>query len=363
MCSIFGITLRLYIVIFVIIISGCAVKTSIPIQQDDAITVATPQSQNFQIALLHAATKNISDKRSASITSNHKKFTDIHSILVARNNKLVLEKYFNGAGINKAHATASVGKSIISSLIGIAIEEGYLQSDKESIYRLLKYAKLDHWSNDKASIQLRHLLTMTAGWDCGNIINYEMHCGHKMKSFDDPYRWVLDLPMNSSPGNKFNYNDAVPNLLMAIITLATQKNVAQYFHEKLMSPLEIENNLFESSKLTSREMLKIGLLYQNNGIWNGQQIIPKSWIKKSTSTHIKFSPELAVNGYGYLWWQRELTSQNKSYHTYYAAGAGGQYIIIIPSLNLVTVFTGNSQKNNQAFEILETFIIPSILDS
>ena len=339
------------------------VSTKQPTLLDDGLTTATPESVGVGSRLLKKASNEVLEISFAPVTAhiqNSKDYAGIDSILVAKNNKLIFEKYYNGFHETKPHGIASVGKSLLSALVGVAIEDGHISDTDESIYRFILYPDYQNWDENKQEIKLKHLLTMTTGWECGDINYYSSHCGAKMENYDDPYKWLLGLPMVSAPGKTFNYNDATPKLLTAILNLATKKSTAHYFHDKIMVPLAIENNVFLTNQLTSRDMLKIGLLFLNKGKWQSQQVISKNWVELSTKTHIPFKKSRKTKGYGYYWWQRELVADQKPYNSYYAAGAGGQFIIIVPELELVTVFTGSSNYNmNQVFEIMEKYILPS----
>lgn len=334
---------------------------------DTSLTIATPESQNMRILPLQRAARNVNQLDMSSMTSHLqqlKKYNRIDSMLFARNGKLVFEKYFNGASKTKPHHMASLGKSVLSAMVGVAIDKGYFESEQDSLYRFIRYPSYQHWDENKKSINLEHLLTMTAGWNCGSIANYKEHCGYTMLEQPDPYKWVLDLPMKAIPGTKFNYNDAVPKFISASLMIAGKQTVAQLFNESLMQPLKIENNIFLTQKLNSRDMLKLGLLYLNKGKWGERQLISESWVEKSTSTQVVFGSDSHAKGYGYFWWQRDFEVAGRIFESFYAAGNGGQYIIVIPELDLVSVFTGSNYNNlkgmRQVFEIMESYVLPSI---
>ncbi len=354
-------------ILFSTLIVSCSNTQNLSTSSDFFLSIDTPESQNMQSRLLKAAAHNVYELNMATITPNiqhAKKYTGIESMLIARNNKLVFERYFNGATKDKSHFMASLGKSIISALVGIAIDKGYIKSENESIYKHILYPTYDNWDDKKKSITIEHLLTMTSGWDCGDISEYDKHCGQVMIEQEDPYKWVLDLPMAGMPGEVFNYNDAIPKFLMAILTLATKQNVHDFYQTNIMTPLNIRNNIFLNHKMTSRDMLKFGILYNNMGRWDKQQIISQAWIKKSISRKVTFAKNSQTKGYGYLWWEHQFISSGRKYDSFYAAGNGGQYIIVIPELELVAVFTGSNyndmEYSRQALDIMQRYVIPSI---
>lgn len=299
--------------------------------------------------------------------SQARKFKGLRSLIVVQNNTLLFESYFADGAKNKAVNVASLGKSLLSALIGIAIEEGNIQSESESLYRYFSYPNYNHWSIEKQRIELRHLLSMTVGWDCGNIFNYREHCGATMQEQEDPYKYILDLPMTHSPGQRFNYNDAVPQFLVAILAATTRTAPREYFREKLMQPLGLSHNLYDGNKLTSRDMLKFGLLYLYQGRWLESQLISKDWIDSSTSPQFSFGHAEEKRAYGYLWWLREFIVANQILPTFYAAGNGGQRIYVTPKLNSVVVLTGNNYgKTNlmtQPDSIMRDHILPVLMQS
>ncbi len=357
--------------LLIIFTNACSnTLSSHPESIDDGLVVATPESQNMIRSKLNRAANQIHQFKYKSATpaiDKLKKYIGIESILVAKNNKLIFEKYFNGASRNTPHNVASLGKSVISAMFGVAIDKGYINSEEDSLYQYMPYKSYKNWDEQKQQITLKHLLTMSAGWDCGNISEYSSHCGAIMIEKNDPFKWVLDLPMAGSPGEIFNYNDAIPRFISTIITMTSQQDIAHLYSRTLMQPMKMTTNIFLTQSLTSREMMKLGLLYLNNGKWNDKQLISEQWITKSTSRIINFREGSSATGYGYFWWQNKFDIEGVIYHSYYALGNGGQYIIVIPELNLVSVFTGNNYNSmvymNQVFDIMKRYIIPSAVFS
>lgn len=359
-----------FFIFLVIVLSGCAQKRVAPLERNDGLRINAPENVGIDQRLLKSAISEIYQYRENSVSptlQKNKKYVGITSLLVARKNQLVFERYFNGAALETPVPAASFSKSVLSALIGVAIGEGKIPSVETSLYNYSDYPELQHWDDRKASIQLRHLLTMTTGWDCGSIGDYESHCGAEMDKHADPYKWVLDLPMAAKPGEVFNYNDAVHRFLGAIVAIATDQYATRYYQEKLMLPMQMDNNVLQTSTMTSREMLKFGLLYLNQGRFRDQQIVPESWVKQSTQVQVPFKQPQQLQGYGYLWWVYNFSVGQQSFSGFYAAGNGGQYAFVIPALELVVVFTGinygSSYYMKQPFEIMEQYILPSIHSS
>ena len=291
------------------------------------------------------------------------KYINMHSLLISRNNKLVFEKYFNGHDKHKTHFLASAGKSIVSALVGIAIDKGYIKNSDEKLLKFFKYYPvIKHWDKRKGKINIKHLLTMSAGLDCGNIMDYTNHCGFLMNKYPDPIKYLLDLPMTHNPGEFFLYNDGTPVLLQAIIGLTSQTDIAMFQQKYLEEPLKIKHEE-ETFNFSSRDMMKFGLLYLNKGIWGNKRIISKEWIEESTQVYMR-NLNINIDGYGYFWWVRTFEVNSKKYRSFYAAGNGGQYIFIIPDLETVVVFTGgnygNLNESRKVFTMMSNYIIPSI---
>ena len=348
-------------------LTGCASTSSEPEFVDDGIEVVNPASEGVDISWLKKADHQIIDTGPRGLktkTQQRKGYVNINSMLVARNGKLLFERYYNGSSRSQGHPMASLGKSVLSAVTGVAIDKHYFASVNDSIYDHLPYVSYQNWSVDKQHIQLKHLLTMSTGWQCGSIMDYASHCGAQMHKQPDPYKWVLDLLMEAAPGEVFNYNDAVPAMLSALLTLAIKGPIAEFYQQSLMEPMGIQNNVLSTAKMTSREMLKFGQLFLNKGMWQGQQLVSESWIEQSTSRQVTFQNQSHAKGYGYLWWIHEFKIGHRTHSAFYAGGNGGQYIIVVPELNLIAVFTGSNYNNldkmRQPFEIMENCILPGI---
>lgn len=363
---------RHFIILFALtLLFGCEIKPHLPASLDDGIKTATAASQGVDDFMLAKAARNVWEPKIDTITpgiQKMKKYTGIDSMLVAKNNHLVYEVYFNDASIDKPHVIASLGKSIISSMIGVAVDQSDISNTQQSLYSLMPYRDIKGWNEQKKSINLQHLLTMQTGWQCGYGDKDILNCTVEMENHQDPFKWVLDLPLANPPGTVFRYNEASPKFLIASLALATGVDPIKYFDDHFMGPMKIKSNIFLNNSLTSREMLKFGLLYANQGSFNGNQLLSKEWIRESTSAHVTFKQhgKSKVSGYGYFWWLRKFNVDGQSYEGFYAAGNGGQYIIVLPSLDLVAVFTGRNYNSmhymQQPFDIMTRYIIPSLLD-
>lgn len=288
-------------------------------------------------------------------------YNQVNSILISQNNKLLIEKYFNGYNETKKQWIASAAKSFTAILAGIAIDKGFMPDADQNLSPLYeKYQPIENMDERKKSVSLKHMLTMTAGFDCGHISDYKNHCGYKMNFYPDPIKYLLDLPMRHEPGEFFLYSDALPTLVHYLIIVTSNKSFERFQKKYLYKPLGIEAT--SDNTMTPRSMLKIGLLYLNGGMWNDKQIVSKEWVKESTARHILVDDEKDI-GYGYYWWNHSFQIGHMKYDSYYAAGNGGQYIFVIPSLEAVIVFTGENFGDPTAgpkvFDMMYNYIMPA----
>lgn len=356
--------MNLIILICIVLLSSCSTHTYTyvkPFEINDDIKTGSLKSvfiDSTKIATMVTSIKNDT-------------YPNIHSVLIIKNQKLVLEEYFNGFTNTTQHDLRSAGKSISSALIGIAIDKGYIKSENEPILPMFNYYPVFQYpSKFKSNIKIKHLLTMTSGLDCGDIYDYKNHSGYLMHLEKDPVKYYLDLKSIHKPGTKFNYNDSEPYMLSVIQYLNTGLQQDYFSDNFLFNHLKIETNNLGGT-LKPRDMAKFGLLYLNKGKWNDKQIISEDWINKSTQNQVywgfkeksKKNPKNFSDGYGYYWWIKNYTIKGKKISSYMAAGNGGQYIIVFPSLDMVVVFTGgnyNNPKARQVLEVTEKYILNAI---
>ncbi len=303
---------------------------------------------------------------------NAKALINTHSVLIAKENKLVFEAYFDSFNANIPHDLRSASKSISSAIIGIAIDEGIINSVDDKLYDFIP-AKYQHTKDSlKANIRLRDLLTMSSGLDVNNLASEDYY-----QSRNKPWlETVLNAPMVKEPGTYADYGSANPFLLGVYLNERLNKPLEDYMDEKLFAPLGITNyvNQTDDTKstpyfgggmlLTSRDLLKFGQLYLNKGQWNGKQIISKKWVEESFGKYLRLQDYKDKNEYGYLWWHDTYRINGKDIMTVEARGAGGQFIFIIPELESVVVITAGNYRNrkgNQSRDIFRDYILPAML--
>lgn len=298
----------------------------------------------------------------------------IHGLLVAHRGKLVVEEYFHGYHREMPHDSRSAGKSLTSALLGIAIHKGAVASVDQPVYSL--FGGMEAFANPdprKERMTLRHLVTMSPGFDCDDG-NYD-NPGNEdtMQSQDeqpDWYRYALDLPMVREPGEAGIYCTAGMNLIGGAIRQATGISLMRFFQEEFAKPLDISYYQMNLSptyeaymgggiRLRPRDFLKLGQLYLDGGVWNGQRIVSEEWVRESAASHAS----LNVNDdYGFAWWRQTYEVSGRSIDTYYASGNGGQLLFVVPELDLVVLIqAGNYSDGRTRNEFRDRFMRESIL--
>lgn len=269
----------------------------------------------------------------------------LHSLLVSQRGQLVLERYFNGHGRNDVANVKSVSKSIMSALVGIAIAEGHIAGVEQPIGEYFAPV-LSPGDASKAQITIEDLLTMQAGLETTSNRNY----GAWVLS-NNWIEFALRQPLESPPGQRMQYSTGNTHLLSAIVTQATGRNTLQFARDALGEPLGFHLAAWprdpqgiyfggNDMELTPRQMLAFGELYLNGGKANGKQVIPSEWVQASLQRRAE-SPREEGRFYGYGWWIREMAG----FEAPYAWGFGGQFIVLVPELELVIVTTSSSNPD------------------
>ncbi|SFC85009.1 CubicO group peptidase, beta-lactamase class C family [Bacillus sp. 491mf] len=302
-------------------------------------------------------------------------YSNINGIVVVRKGNIAYERYYNGYSPDDTYHVASVTKSIISALIGIAIDAGYIQNVNQKVLDFFP----EYVSNttEKQEITIRHLLTMT--------VPYPFEDWHepldKLCRQQDWITYTLDILGEKGKLGAFKYSTAGAHLLSAIITRSTGKSAREFANEGLFKPIGMKEipdyemksfgfeDLFGKNvkgwvkdpngnstggwglTLTPRDMARFGLLYLKRGMWNNDQIVSKTWIDESTMIN--------PNNYGYLWWVHE----EDGIFAYLARGDGGNVICCVPGKDLVVAIASEFIFNpRDRWELIKECVIPAVLD-
>ena len=263
----------------------------------------------------------------------------LYSLLVWRQGEILTDLYFHGRGPDTPANIKSASKNIIATLVGIAIEEGHLEGVDQPIAPFFaEYLRMPQ-DSAKSRITLGNLLSMQAGLESTSGRNY----GEWVTS-GDWVRYAITRPMVEEPGGLMQYSTGTSHLLSYIITRATGRSTLQYAREKLAEPLGIELRSWtrgpegiyfggNEMRMTPRQLLRFGELFMSGGEIDGRRLISKEWIETSwiPRTRSRFNPNL----YGYGWWIKEA----RGHPVYFAWGYGGQYLFLVPDLELMAVMT------------------------
>jgi len=293
-------------------------------------------------------------------------YPQINSLLIVRDGKLVFENYFNGANRNTSENIYSAEKSITSCLMGIAIDKGHIAGENELLYPFFpEYDSIANWSPWKDEIRLRHLITMTSGFLLEGD-DYDLWA-HNIGS-RDWIKFYLDLPMVTAPGSTFDYLSICDRLAGHVVERQAQIPLPQFAAENLFGPLGMANynwdgwdpidNSMISSRLELRaiDMAKIGQMYLEDGLWQGNRIVSEEWVARSTTMNMSY--------YGYNWWVYTWSTPVGLVDVYYAFGNGGNSVFVFDRYRMVVVFTGDYFVRpdlwEQQYDLLKTQIIPAV---
>lgn len=282
---------------------------------------------------LSACRKNLSD-------------SSIHSVLISKNGQVVEEAYFNNRTGGELDNVQSLTKGIMSLLIGIAIDKEYIASEDEPIakyfpeeYRTLTDAR-------KQKITIKHLLNQTSGLAWNGYLEHGV-----WSESEQPNAFVLNKELEYEAGETYNYNSGATHLLSVILSKTTGKSTLDFANEFLFNPLAINKIEWEKTKdgyydgsglglsMQPKDLLQIGQLLINEGIFNGQQLLSKAWIVKSFDEAKKSKTRWGLRNskHGYCWYSSILDGDKINY----GMGYGGQFIIMIPNKKIVIITTHN----------------------
>ncbi len=294
----------------------------------------------------------------------------IHSVLVARHNRLVLEEYFFGYSAERPHDLRSASKTFTSVMAGAVKLAGALLSMTTPVTEVFGRPKLGLTGDArKDRITVGHLLTHTSGLACDDNDNESPGNENTMQQQTgqpDWYRYSLDLPMVHDPGVTYAYCSGGMNLAGGVIAKTTGMWIPDFFDRYIARPLQIEQyamNLMPTGEayagggvhMRPRDLLKFGQAYLDDGVWNGRRIVSKNWVKESTAQQIRTSAGVS-DGYG--WHRHELQAGGRAYQIYEANGNGGQFLIVVPDLDLAVVFTVGNYNQYPVWRKFREELVP-----
>lgn len=367
---------------------GCHTSTD-PSGDDQAYTRPPETGDGWETAT--AAGAGLDQDRLARLLEDLHDLGDhrVHSILVARHGKLVFEAYFPGEkfvlarytgewGFDRddTHSLASVTKSVTSTLVGIALDRGALTSIRETAFDFFpEHADLVEADPRRGAMTLEHLITMQVPlvWN-DEAVPYSDASNDLVRMFtvEDPIGYALSKELYAAPGSLFDYCNASTNILGEVVHRATGVPLDVFSDSVLFAPLGITTGhwyrfsgdvVFASGdlELRPRDMLKIGQLFLDRGVWNGQRVVSESWVDQATARIVRPGAEHAwAAGYGYGWWHWDLVAGGRVWPTYMASGWGGQWIVVVPAADLVFASTAGNWEGPapmDARRMLEGYVL------
>ena len=327
-------------------LAGCQPQSAVP-EPDywptEGWRAASPESQGFD-----------STKLAEGIRAIHARGTHIHSLMLIRDGYVLLDATFYPYDRSTVHDLASVTKSVMNTLIGIAMDQGKLALDDPmvSFFPQHTIANLDE---RKQRITVRHLAGMTSGLECGQVTDTRIL--QEMWASDDWIQYSLDRPVVAEPGTRWSYCGPSIHLLSAILQHATGRTALEFAQEYLFAPLGIENAYWETDPqgyyrgwgdlaLFPQDAAKLGLLMLHGGMWSGIQIVSRGWVSEATTSRMRTN---RGQDYGYGWW---VSPSGEEIPYFSADGRGGQFVTVFPGLNTVIATTGGGFEDKA--DVMET---------
>ncbi len=308
------------------------------------------------------------------------RYTNLNGIVIVRHGFVVYERYYNRTGPDDAHNVASVTKSVISALIGMAVADGLIKSLDDKVLDYFTEYAASPADRLKKEITIRHLLTMTAP--------YPFPDWHepfdRMRRQPDWVKFALDMLGQGGQVGAFKYCTSGAHLLSAILTRVTGKTAREFANQRLFAPTGMRqipdnpeqgfspNHLYGSGvkgwlhdpadlstggfglTLTARDMARFGYLYLNDGQWDGRQVVPEAWVNESWQPAVAAFEKLH---YGYLWWLGE----EDGITIRLATGDGGNIICCVPQLDLVVAVASKLvRRAADRMELVRKYVLPAV---
>lgn len=290
----------------------------------------------------------------------------ISSLIVYHDSTIHTEWYRGSLNRNRTMNIKSASKSVLSALVGIAIEQGHISSIDDSVATYLPKYFSNTDPTEKHAITIRHLLTMSSGLESTSFGNY----GRWVTS-RDWVRFVVNSDLEAVPGTRMRYSTGDSHILSAVLTEATGMSTRAFAERYLFGPLGVRIGGWDRSPegyffggnnmaLSPGGLLAFGQLYLGKGQFNGRQILSEEWVSESLKTHFsRTSFNSRGHSYGFKWWNNTFGT----YRANFAWGYGGQYVFVISDLNAVVVVTGNPDTrtrgvNDLIYNLMDDVIIP-----
>jgi CubicO group peptidase (beta-lactamase class C family) len=333
------------------------------------------------VASLHAATNPTFEQIAPAILAgSYKKIT---SVLVARDDRVLYEKYFDEGGAEALRNTRSATKTVTGMLVGAAVDRGMLRAESAVLPFFADRLPLANPDPRKERITVEDFLTMSSLLECDDENEYSRGNEERMYLVEDWVKFTLDLPIKGFPGwqptpdksrygRAWSYCTAGPTTLGPVLERATKQSVPEFAQTVLFKPLGIDTVKWQFQplgsamtggglELRSRDLLKLGLLYLDKGRWQGHQVLSEAWVRRSVSAHASARED---TDYGYLWWLQSFQVNGRKIPTYGMYGTGGNKLYVLPDQGVVVVITTTNFKVAGAGaltdQLFTTLIVPAL---
>jgi CubicO group peptidase (beta-lactamase class C family) len=344
-----------------------------------------------------AESVGVDTTRLAALTESLRAWPElgVHAVLIERSGRLIYEEYFDGfderwgeplgrvaMSRESLHDVRSITKSVVSALVGIALDSGAIRSLNEPVMQWFpEYADLD--TPERRRVTLAHVLGMSAGLEWNEDVPYTdpRNDEIRMTQAPDPLRYALSRPFAFDPGTEFTYNGGLTQVMAAVLSRATKTPLSDYARTRLFDPLGVRDvewlgnlagmpSAASGLRLHPRDLARFGSLYLHRGQWNGRQVLPRDWVVLSTNRHFRFRPRSGVDaggefGYSYFWWYSCYPTAAGLIEARTAVGNGQQRVFVLPGLDMaVTVLAGRyndfTTGATLATRILRDHVIPAV---
>jgi len=352
-------------VIGVGLVVGCGDENQDPLPEvplDNFWEVTSPALEQMDEAVL--------DELGADV----KEMENVFSFLIIRNGKIVHEQYHNGANKNSLLHVRSITKRVTSALVGMGIDEGYVEGLQMPLINVFPEIAEPGTGEGWDDVTLYHLLHMVSGMEW----NEENEFDDYQNNQNAPLQYIFARDIVHEPGTYYGYNTPGIDLLSYVVERSYGEHLADFTEQRLFDPLGILGYEWEASgnevkrggtglELTARDQAKIGLLFLQNGNWDGDPIVPSEWIGQCFNNTLSLDgiqgdhiPGISI---GHTWWTREIEGVT----LHFADGYGGQMLMLIPEHDVVIVmnrlYQVDATKNNEAFNSFFNQILPAVLES
>jgi len=307
-------------------------------------------------------------------------YKQITSVVVSKDDRVLYEHYFDAGGIDGLRNTRSATKTVAGMLVGAALDRKLLRVDAPITPYFKDRRPLANPDPRKDRITVEDLLTMSSLLECDDDNQYSRGNEERMYLVEDWSRFLLDLPIKGFPdwqptpekspyGRAWSYCTAGVTILGPLLERATKQRVPEFADAVLFKPLGIDVVRWQFQplgtamtggglQLRSRDLLKLGQLYLNEGRWNGRQVISADWVRRSVAPHANAREN---TDYGYLWWLETFEANDRKIRTYGMYGTGGNKVLVLPDQHAVVVITTTNYRERGAAALTDKLFVTQIV--